>query len=92
MRSSNFLLYDSSDSNGGLLSASEIPSERTNLWIASGSIPLFLSAVKVGSRGSSQPETKPPWIRGFSFLLDTGIPSNSKRENSTAMACEGPMI
>ena len=53
-----------------------------NFLIASGFIPLLLSASRVGSLGSSYHETLPSSINGLMILFEIGIPLNSNLEKN----------
>src|SRR4029079_14402706 len=81
--SSIFLLMDSSVLNGGLVSAKVKPRLRTKLLIAFGSNPLLRNADRVRRRGSFHPSIIPSSINFLIFLFETGMFSNSNRENST---------
>src|ERR687883_629379 len=87
-----FLLNASSVSNGGLVSARVMPSDNTNLRIASGTKPLLRNAASVGSLGSSQLLIVPFSISGFIFLFETGIPLNSNLENSSIEGFRSPNL
>ncbi len=60
----------------------EIPVLRTNSTMASGLTPLRLRPLRVGSLGSSQPETYPPSTSLMSFLLESTVWLKSSRANS----------
>ncbi len=85
-----FRLKASSASNGGFVSASVTPSDRTNFLIAAGTKPLRLNALRVGSRGSSQLLTVPLSTSGRIFRFETGMPSNSSLENSIMEGLRSP--
>src|SRR5918911_1587135 len=78
-----FLLNDSRVSNGGFVSASVRPKDRTNFLTASGENPLLFIPISVGSRGSSQLFMIFSSNNVFILRLEIGILSNSSLENSS---------
>ena len=58
------------------------PSDMINFLIASGLIPLFFNASKVGNLGSSYHETLRSSISGLIILFEIGMPLNSNLEKN----------